>query len=94
MPPVLTSRGGITDAYYIAFPKDLQATKILVYTVFVLEVLQTSLTSHDIYIALGHSIGAADPLNVVNLIYHHWFSIPVSGGISEHQLQRLGNNAS
>ena len=59
---------------------------MLVYTVFTLEILQTVLTSRDIFVALGTSIGNSDLLNVVDLVYHHWFSIPVSGGISEYRI--------
>lgn len=57
--------------------------KILVYTVFVLEITQTVITSRDVYVALAGSIGVADSSSAIDDIYNHWFSIPVAGGISE-----------
>jgi hypothetical protein len=69
-------------AYYVAFPRDRPLVKILVSTVLLLEIAQTAITSHDVYVALAGSIGAADPSSAIDAIYNHWFSIPVAGGIS------------
>ncbi|KAF9482715.1 hypothetical protein BDN70DRAFT_402919 [Pholiota conissans] len=69
-------------AYYIAFPKDRLLAKILVYTVFLFELVQTGIVSHDVYAALASSIGVEDPLSMVNDIYNHWFTIPVAGGFT------------
>ncbi|KDR72613.1 hypothetical protein GALMADRAFT_73557, partial [Galerina marginata CBS 339.88] len=65
--------------YYLAFPKDRLFAKVLVYTVFVLELGQTGVVAYDIYLALASSYG--DP-SAVDAIRTYWLSIPVSGGIS------------
>ncbi|KAF8908634.1 hypothetical protein CPB84DRAFT_1767137 [Gymnopilus junonius] len=66
-------------AYYIAFPKDRLLAKIVVYTMFLLELVQTGIVSHDIYVSLGSAVGNA---NAVDALRTNWWSIPVSGGTS------------
>lgn len=70
-----------TLAYYLAFPRDRPLAKILVYGVLLLEMTQTALVSHDVFVALASPWGGAS-LAKLNSIQNHWFSISVSGGIS------------
>ncbi|CAA7268392.1 unnamed protein product [Cyclocybe aegerita] len=65
--------------YYLAFPKDRTFTKALVYTVLVLEVTQTAITSHDVFVALASHFGSSSALDGIHV---HWLSIPVAGGLT------------
>ncbi|PPQ84246.1 hypothetical protein CVT26_012354 [Gymnopilus dilepis] len=69
----------LANAYYIAFPKDRTMAKTIVYTIFILEVVQTGIVSHDIYASLASSFG---DITAVDAIRTNWLSIPVSGGTS------------
>lgn len=71
----------LADAYYIAFPKDRLLAKVVVYTIFVLEIVQTGIVSHDIFFSLGSAFNDA---NAVDAIRTNWWSIPVSGGTCTH----------
>ena len=51
--------------------------KAIVYTIFILEVMQTGIVSHDIYASLASSFG---DITAVDAIRTNWLSIPVSGG--------------
>jgi len=68
-----------TFAYYAAFPKDGTLAKCLVYGVLALEVAQTSVVSHDVFVALT-SLWGAGP-SQLDSVHNHWFSVPVAGGI-------------
>ena len=57
-----------SDLYYIAFPGDRRYLKMLVAFVFVLEVVQTILATHDVFGALASGWGTPDALD------HDYFS--------------------
>ncbi|KAF8157034.1 hypothetical protein B0H34DRAFT_770658 [Crassisporium funariophilum] len=65
--------------YYLAFPRDRLLAKLQVYGVLTIEIIQTVVVTHDVFAALGTSPG---DLRALDSIHTHWFSIPVSGGIT------------
>ncbi|TFK41687.1 hypothetical protein BDQ12DRAFT_392800 [Crucibulum laeve] len=64
--------------YYLAFPKDRKAAKLLIYGVFLCEVLQTIIITRDTYVAFASGFGNVKSLDSMHT---HWFTIPISGGI-------------
>ncbi|KAJ7080924.1 hypothetical protein B0H15DRAFT_474013 [Mycena belliarum] len=64
--------------YYQAFPNDRPSTKCLVYIVYVIELAQTILMTHDIFLVFGAGFG-----NLVALtkIYFDWLTVPVMSGV-------------
>jgi hypothetical protein len=67
-----------SDNYYLAFPKDRLYVKALVYSLFVVETLQTILNSHDLFKMYGEGFG--NPAALEDL-HFSWFSIPILSGI-------------
>lgn len=55
--------------------------KLQVYGVLLLEFIQSGVVAHDVIMALAPSLG---DLNAVDSLHTTWFSIPVSGGISQY----------
>ncbi|KAF8162618.1 hypothetical protein B0H34DRAFT_692074 [Crassisporium funariophilum] len=64
--------------YYLAFPKDSLRSKILVYGVYLLEVLQTVLTTQVGFHAFAEGFGNLGSLDEIGLT---WLAIPVISGI-------------
>jgi len=56
--------------------------RIVVYGVLVLEIAQTSVASHDVFVALMSPWGAADATKL-NSVQNLWLSISVAGGLSK-----------
>lgn len=67
--------------YYIAFPADKWSLKLLVYGVFVLELMQTFMATHDAVVVYGR--GFNNPL-VFDQVHLLWITIPLLGGLGEH----------
>ncbi|KAF9523276.1 hypothetical protein CPB83DRAFT_863154 [Crepidotus variabilis] len=65
--------------YYLAFPDDPGFAQIPVYVVLALELLQTAIASHDIFVGLALSFNHPDALDQIRLL---WLSIPVFGGLT------------
>jgi len=69
-----------TDNYYLAFPKDRITVKIMVYSVVILELAQTAISSYDIYLSLtAPYIPGALPVDAVQ---QHWLTVPIFGALS------------
>ncbi|KAK0226593.1 hypothetical protein IW262DRAFT_777891 [Armillaria fumosa] len=64
--------------YYLAFPKDRQFTKCLVYGIYIVEFVQTILVTHDAFAAFGYGFGDIDALTA---IYFSWLTIPIMSGV-------------
>ncbi|KAF9551723.1 hypothetical protein CPC08DRAFT_768680 [Agrocybe pediades] len=64
--------------YYLAFRKEPIVNRILVYTVFLIMVVQTVLLSQTAFDTFGRGFGQID---TVDNISHIWFSVPILGSI-------------
>ncbi|KAK0486405.1 hypothetical protein IW261DRAFT_1559807 [Armillaria novae-zelandiae] len=65
--------------YYLAFPKDRRFVKCLVYGIYILELFQTILISHDAFAFFGY--GFSD-LEAPNEMYFSWLVVPVIGAVA------------
>ncbi|KAF9451108.1 hypothetical protein P691DRAFT_663913, partial [Macrolepiota fuliginosa MF-IS2] len=65
--------------YHVAFPKDRLYIKLLVYIVFVLELVQSILIMHDAYFTYVNRFGVFDA--VYQQGTYAWFAIPIFTGI-------------
>ncbi|PBK66544.1 hypothetical protein ARMSODRAFT_939210 [Armillaria solidipes] len=64
--------------YYLAFPKDRQSTKCLIYGIYVVEFAQTMLVTHDAFAEFGYGFGDIDALTGM---YFNWLTVPIMGTI-------------
>ncbi|KAJ6483021.1 hypothetical protein DFH09DRAFT_879392, partial [Mycena vulgaris] len=64
--------------YYQALPKDRVFTKCLVYTVYVIWLVQTVLATHDTFSNFVNGFG--DTSVLLNL-YLLWFRLPIMSGL-------------
>ncbi|KAH8833921.1 hypothetical protein DL96DRAFT_1755894 [Flagelloscypha sp. PMI_526] len=64
----------LSNLYYLAFPKDNLFVKILVYSLVLIETLQTVMMMHDAVIVFGFGFGDPEGLIKVHL---SWFSVPI-----------------
>ncbi|KAJ7113858.1 hypothetical protein C8R44DRAFT_795875 [Mycena epipterygia] len=64
--------------YYQAFPNDRTFTKCLVYTVSVIEFVQTILLTYDIFMVFGYRFG---DFSALTKIYFDWLTIPMLSGL-------------
>jgi len=64
--------------YYEAFPLDRLAIKLLVYTVYTIELAQTMLMTYDAFGTFGYGFG--DTSTVTN-VHFDWLCIPIMGGM-------------
>ncbi|EJD01886.1 uncharacterized protein FOMMEDRAFT_86787, partial [Fomitiporia mediterranea MF3/22] len=64
--------------YHLAFPRDRIAFKALVYTIYLAEVAQTFLVTHDAFFMYAQKYGHVDALDAVQT---SWLAIPVLCGI-------------
>ncbi|KAK0463393.1 hypothetical protein IW261DRAFT_1347623, partial [Armillaria novae-zelandiae] len=64
--------------YYLAFPKDKQFIKCLVYGIYVVEFVQTILVAYDAFAVFGYGFGDMDALTA---IYFGWLIVPIMSGI-------------
>lgn len=62
------------DIYYIAFPKDNLKLQSVIIVVYVLEMVQVILTTHDFYVGVAADWGNLSELDEIRL---DWLSIPV-----------------
>lgn len=68
-----------TDLYHLSFPEDTTRTKTLVYVTFVLETLQTLLSTKTIFDAFVYGFLAPN-LSSLDHIGNLWFAVPILGG--------------
>ncbi|KAF7328669.1 hypothetical protein MSAN_02468500 [Mycena sanguinolenta] len=66
------------DLYYRAFPNDRKPIQCLVYTVYLLELVQTILITHDAFTNFGTGFGNTTTLQGVHF---DWLTIPIMSGI-------------
>ncbi|KAF8176400.1 hypothetical protein K438DRAFT_1846884 [Mycena galopus ATCC 62051] len=64
--------------YYQAFPNDRRFIQCLVYTVYLLEVVQTILMTHDAFANFGTGFGN---INTLRGAHFNWLTIPIMSGI-------------
>ncbi|KAK7023174.1 hypothetical protein R3P38DRAFT_2532364, partial [Favolaschia claudopus] len=67
-----------TDNYYRAFPNDRKLIQCLVYGVYLIEVVQTILMTHDAFTNFGTGFGNS---NTLRGVHFDWLTIPVMSGI-------------
>lgn len=67
----------LLDLYYLAFPKDRQFTKYLVYSIYVVELGQTVLITHDAFLVFGYGFG---DIKVLTDMHSNWLTVPVMSG--------------
>ncbi|KAK0454345.1 hypothetical protein EV421DRAFT_1896271 [Armillaria borealis] len=64
--------------YYLAFPKDRNFTKYLVYGVYIVEFVQTMFVTHDALAMFGYGFGDLEALTRMDF---NWLVVPVMGGV-------------
>ncbi|KAJ7704189.1 hypothetical protein B0H14DRAFT_3526763 [Mycena olivaceomarginata] len=64
--------------FYLAFPRDKRSNKILVYTVYLIELAQTIWLTHDAFAIFGY--GFAD-FSALTKVYFEWLLVPVTSGL-------------
>lgn len=69
----------LLDTYHVAFPKDRLYIKLLVYVVFLLELVQSILIMHDTYVTYVLGFGKFEAVYQTGT--YTWFAIPVFSGI-------------
>ena len=58
------------DWYYIAFPKDRWLPKVLVYSIFILDTVQTIMVTDDVYNAYARNFGNVSTVDAVENEWH------------------------
>ncbi|PBK86607.1 hypothetical protein ARMGADRAFT_1066514 [Armillaria gallica] len=64
--------------YYLAFPNDRKFTKCLVYGIYVIEIVQTMLVTHDVFAIFGYGFGDMEALTDMHL---DWLTVPVVSAV-------------
>ncbi|KAK0483093.1 hypothetical protein EDD18DRAFT_1261670 [Armillaria luteobubalina] len=60
--------------YYLAFPKDRQFVKCLVYGIYIVEFVQTILVAHDAFAVFGYGFG---DLEALTEMHFNWLILPI-----------------
>lgn len=76
----LTRGGDYIDLYHLAFPKDRVVTKVLVYGIYLIEITQTILVTHDAFNGYAKGFGSLTDLNSAQL---EWLAVPIFSGIGK-----------
>ena len=77
------------DMYYLAFPTDPKRNKFFVYSVFILEVMQTIMFTYTAFHVFGEGYGNLENFHSIDLA---WFSVPILTGIGRHCITKLPLN--
>ncbi|PBK61272.1 hypothetical protein ARMSODRAFT_1025792 [Armillaria solidipes] len=64
--------------YHLAFPNDRKFTKCLVYSIYIVEFVQTMLVTYDAFAMFGYGFGNIDALTAMDF---HWLVVPIMSGI-------------
>ncbi|PBK86532.1 hypothetical protein ARMGADRAFT_1086380 [Armillaria gallica] len=64
--------------YYLAFPNDKKFIKYLVYGIYIVELVQTILASHDAFATFGYGFGDLDALTDVHF---YWLIVPIMSAV-------------
>jgi hypothetical protein len=75
--------------YYLAFPTDPKRNKFFVYSVFILEVMQTIIITYTAFRVFGEGYGNLAFLDGIGLV---WFSVPIITGMGRHCIAKLPSN--
>ena len=75
--------------YYLAFPTDPKRNKFFVYSVFILEVMQTIIITRSAFHIFGEGYGNFAFFNSIEL---GWFDVPIITGIGRHCIAKLPSN--
>ncbi|KAI0709497.1 hypothetical protein C8Q76DRAFT_799495 [Earliella scabrosa] len=70
--------------YYVSFPKDSVRLNAFVYGLYVVEIIQVVLATHDAFETLGRGWGDAATLNNPQWL---WFDVPLMSGIVSASVQ-------
>ncbi|KAK1221249.1 hypothetical protein PQX77_015939 [Marasmius sp. AFHP31] len=73
-----------TYIYYTAFPRDKVAFQAIVYTVFLVETMQTLMISHDAFRTFAYGFGRLQALDEVHLL---WFDVCILDGLVAFSVQ-------
>ncbi|KAK0459319.1 uncharacterized protein EV420DRAFT_1642291 [Desarmillaria tabescens] len=65
--------------YYLAFPKDRKFTKYLVYGLYIIEVAQTILVTHDAFATFGSGFGDMEALTGMHF---DWLTVPIMSAVA------------
>ncbi|PBK88456.1 hypothetical protein ARMGADRAFT_357188 [Armillaria gallica] len=65
-------------SFYLAFPKDRQLVKYLVYGIYIVEFVQTMLVTRDAFVQFGYGFGDIEALTGVHL---NWLIVPVMSAV-------------
>ncbi len=76
---VLSNTFSVPDLYYLAFPNDKKFIKYLVYGIYIVELVQTILASHDAFATFGYGFGDLDALIDVHF---YWLIVPIMSAVS------------
>ncbi|KAJ7336884.1 hypothetical protein DFH08DRAFT_784177 [Mycena albidolilacea] len=64
--------------YYEAFPNDRRSNKCLVYGIYLLELVQTILLTHDAFMNFGYGFGNVKALTSMHF---YWLTVPVMSAV-------------
>ncbi|KAJ4483727.1 hypothetical protein J3R30DRAFT_3285255, partial [Lentinula aciculospora] len=64
--------------YYLAFPYDKTIIKFVVHGIYLIEVVQTILVTHDAFAIFGYGFGSFESLTEMHF---DWFTVPIMSGI-------------
>ncbi|KAK0229045.1 hypothetical protein IW262DRAFT_1456338 [Armillaria fumosa] len=64
--------------YYLAFPNDRKFTKYLVYCVYIIELVQTILVTHDTFLMFGYGFGDMEALTAMDF---KWLTVPIMSAV-------------
>ena len=74
------------DMYYLAFPTDPKRNKLFVYSVFILEVIQTIIITQSAFHVFGEGYGNLAFFYSIDLT---WFSVPIITGIGRYCIAKI-----
>jgi len=64
--------------YYLAFPKDLTQSKVLVYGVYLFEIAQTLMLTQTCFATFAKGFGDLNAINHIGVI---WFAVPIMSSL-------------
>ncbi|KAJ8091613.1 hypothetical protein PM082_020843 [Marasmius tenuissimus] len=64
------------DLYYNAFPNDALKFQLLVYGIYIVELAQTILVTHDVFEIFAYGYGSMKALNEIHLLWFHACILP------------------
>lgn len=68
------------DLYHEAFPRDKWTSKLPVYSVYIIELVQTILVTHDSMDIFGFGFG---DIEAATAIHFDWLTVPMMSGVGE-----------